>query len=304
MMSVQQSLAVDYRDWPNLMPYLPVLTSFQAGWNSIQVAHHRQPSVDLPEMYNPQHIVVIPLKNQVVDWEFFSEGQSQIVSYREEDFSRGCVNITPANLPYGLRSHSRVEMTECIHCYLEPEYVAQIAHESVNSDHVELLLTIKRADLFIQQIGLALKSSLEEDRVGDRFYADSLATALAAHLVRHYSTRNHCLREYEDGLSKQKLKQAIAYIDAHLGEDLSLNDMAHELGMSQYYFCHLFKRSMGLSPHQFLIRQRVERAKRLLKQPDRTITAIALDCGFANQSHFARYFRQCTGMNPNQFRKS
>jgi AraC family transcriptional regulator len=130
-----------------------------------------------------------------------------------------------------------------------------------------------------------------------------MATALSAHLLRYYSTRNHQFREYENGLSKQKLKQAIEYIQEHLGENLSLSEIANELGISQYYFCHLFKRSTGMSAHQYLIQQRIEQAKHLLKQPEQTITAIALDCGFANQSHFAKYFRQYTGVNPKQFRK-
>lgn len=192
---------------------------------------------------------------------------------------------------------------EAINCYLEPTFVAQIAHESVNPDRIELLLTQKKPDLLIQQIGLTLRASLEEDGARSRFYADSMATALSAHLLRYYSTRKHCFREHEDGLSKQKLRQAIEYIQEHLSEDLSLNDIANELGMSQYYFCHLFKRSTGMSPHQFLIRQRVEQAKCLLKQPERTILSVAMECGFANQSHLARCFRQYTGINPNQFRK-
>ncbi|MBW4643233.1 MAG: AraC family transcriptional regulator [Goleter apudmare HA4340-LM2] len=114
---------------------------------------------------------------------------------------------------------------------------------------------------------------------------------------------NHSFREHENGLPKQKLRQATEYIQVHLGEDLSLSEIANELGMSQYYFCHLFKRSTGMSPHQYLIQQRVERAKHLLEQPERTITAISLECGFANQSHFAKCFRKHTGMNPKQFRK-
>jgi AraC family transcriptional regulator len=92
-------------------------------------------------------------------------------------------------------------------------------------------------------------------------------------------------------------------MQAHLGEDLSLSAIAEELGMSQYYFCHLFKRSTGISPHQFLIRQRVEQAKILLKQSKHTISDIALACGFASSSHLAKCFRQVTGINPNQFRK-
>lgn len=101
----------------------------------------------------------------------------------------------------------------------------------------------------------------------------------------------------------QRRWRLIDYIQAHLAENLSLSAIANELGMSQYYFCHLFKQGTGLSPHQYLIRQRVKRAKYLLKQPERTITDVAQECGFANQSHFAKCFRQYTGMNPNQLRK-
>lgn len=301
-MSEKQPLVVDYADWTKLMPNPPLLTSLQAGWSSIQLAHYRQPSIDLPEVSSPQHRVIIALGHQTCDLEFVSEGHLQTISYREKDFASGFIEIVPADLPCGVRSISTVQSIEWIQCHLEPTVLAQTAHESVNPDRVELLLTRKNPDLLIHQIGLALRSSLED---GSRscFYADSLVTALSAHLLRHYSTRKHLFREHEDGLSKQKLKQATEYIQAHLGENLFLNDIANELGMSQYYFCHLFKRSTGMSPHQYLIRQRVEQAKRLLKQPDRTVTSVAMDCGFANQSHLAKCFRRYTGMNPNQFRK-
>lgn len=142
-----------------------------------------------------------------------------------------------------------------------------------------------------------------QDGVGSRFYADTTVTASSAHLLHYYSTRNHDFREYGDGLPHQKLRQAVEYIQMHLGESLYLAEIANQLGMSQYHFCRLFKRSTGMSPHQYLIRQRVEQAKHLLKKPDRTITSVAMECGFANQSHFAKCFRQCTGMNPRQFRK-
>lgn len=302
-MFMKQPLVFDYVDWTKLMPNPPLLTSFQSSWSTIQLAHHCQPSLNLPEVSNPRHMVIVALGHQEVDLEFVSEGRLQTISYRAKDFASGCIEIVPADLPCGVCSISTAHTIEWIHCYLEPTFLAQIAFESVNPDRVELLLTRKKADLLIYQLGLALRSSLEVDGVGSRFYADSIATALSAHLLRHYSTRNYRFRDYEDGLSKQQLRQAIDYIQAHLSEKLSLNDIANELGISQYYFCYLFKRSTGMSPHQFLIRQRVERAKHLLRQPERTVTSVAMDCGFANQSHFARCFRQCTGMNPKQFCK-
>jgi AraC family transcriptional regulator len=309
MMSEKQPLVIDSVDWPKLLPNSPLLTSFQSGWSSIQLAHCRQLSIDLPEISSSQHIVVIPLGHlghHTVDLELISEGRLQTVSYREKDYASGFIEVFPADLLYRLRSNSTIEIMEWIQCCLEPTFVAQIAHESVNPDRVELLLTFKKVDLLIQQIGLALKSSLEVDGVGSRFYADSLATALSAHLLRHYSTREHCFREYEDGLSKQKLGQAVEYIQTHLGENLSLSAIATELEMSQYYFCRLFKQSTGVSPHQYLMQQRIERAKFLLRQQpssERTITRIAIECGFANQSHLTKCFRQRMRMSPTQFRE-
>lgn len=303
-MSEEKPLAVDYIDWKKLLPNPPLINSFQSDWNSIQLAHYHHPSLDLPEISNTQYVVVIPLANHPVDLEFVAEGRPQTLSYREKDYASGCIELYPTGLPISLHSHATVKAMELIQCYLEPTFLAQLAYESVNPDRVELLLTLKKPDLLIKQIALALRSSLEADGARSRFYADSMATALAAHLLRYYSTRTHRFQDYEDGLSKQKLKQAVDYIQAHLDEDLSLSEIADELGMSQYYFCRLFKQSTGLSPHQYLIRQRVARAKHLLKQPERTITAVAFECGFANQSHFARCFRQCTGMSPKQFRRS
>jgi AraC family transcriptional regulator len=303
-MSTKQPLLIDHVDWQKLLSNPPLLTSFQSGWRSIHLAHFRQPLIDLPEVSNSQHIVIIPLGYQAVNLELVSENRSQTISYQEKDYASGFIEVFPADLPYGLRSSCAIKVMDWLQCCLEPAFLAQIAYESVNPDRVELVLTPKKVDPLIHQIGLALRSSLERDGAGSRFYADSLATAMSAHLLRYYSTRNHRFQEYENGLSKQKLRQVIEYIQAHLDENISLNDIANELGMSQYYFCHLFKRSTGMSPHQFLIRQRIEWAKHLLRQPERTVTSVAMDCGFANQSHFARCFRQCTGMNPNQFRKS
>jgi AraC family transcriptional regulator len=303
-MTVKQPLLIDYVDWLKLMPTPPFLTSFQSGWSGIQLVHYRQPLACLSEISNSQHLIIIPLGQVAVNYKVALEGRAQVVSFQEKDYDSGCIAVFPAALPYGFHSHSTYRVMEWIQCYLEPVFLGQVAHESVNPDRVELLVTLKKADPLIHHIGLALKASLEAEGVGSRFYADSMATALAAHLLRHYSTRNHQLREYEDGLSKQKLRQAVQYIQAHLGENLSLSAIANELGMSQYYFCHLFKRSTGVTPHQYLIQQRVERAKHLLKQPERTILSVAMECGFANQSHFAKCFRHYTGINPHQFRQS
>lgn len=106
-----------------------------------------------------------------------------------------------------------------------------------------------------------------------------------------------------DGLSPAQLEQTIDYINDRLYKNLTLTAIAAELGLSPAYFCRLFKRSIDITPHQYILQQRVERSKQLLSQKDIRIVDIANQCGFANPSHFARCFRKMTGISPQQFRE-
>ncbi|MGB0561454.1 MAG: helix-turn-helix domain-containing protein [Spirulinaceae cyanobacterium] len=96
----------------------------------------------------------------------------------------------------------------------------------------------------------------------------------------------------------------MAYIQAHLAEEIHLADIAQLIGMSQYYFCRLFRQSVGVSPYKYVIQQRVERARTFLQQfQEMKIADIALDCGFANQSHLCKHFRKLLGTTPKRYRR-
>jgi AraC family transcriptional regulator len=105
-------------------------------------------------------------------------------------------------------------------------------------------------------------------------------------------------------LPPRQLRQVLDYIDAHLDRQIELENLAQLLGMSQFHFSRLFKQSLGSSPYQYLIQQRVERAKQLLKQTDRAIVEIALACGFNSHSHLSKTFRQIIGVTPKAYRVS
>lgn len=103
------------------------------------------------------------------------------------------------------------------------------------------------------------------------------------------------------GLSKRKLQQAIHYIHQHLSEEVTLEAIATHLNMSHFYFCRMFKQSTGVTPYQYLLRLRIEHAKQLLLQGDLSIVEIALEVGFANQSHLTHHFKRLVGVTPKQF---
>ena len=293
-------LTVDHAQEESILKVAPrpiLFASHEAGWKNIHLAAYHLPAGETPEMVSLQHIISLSSWKHTTEVNLTFGGKHYPTVHRQN--TSGCVEILPAHV--AMKSNWDQEV-EGMHCYLDPTFLAHAAYESVNPDRVEVKLALQQPDPLIWQICHALKTVLEIDANNSKFYADSMATALAAHFLQYYSIHQHTLPEHEDGLPKYKLKQAIAYINENLSEDISLSDVSNHIGMSQYYFCRLFKQSTGLSPRAYLIQQRVEKAKQLLKHGEMTINEIAIGCGFANPSHFAKHFREHTSLSPKQFR--
>ncbi|MEM8804564.1 MAG: AraC family transcriptional regulator [Cyanobacteria bacterium P01_G01_bin.38] len=217
-------------------------------------------------------------------------------------YSKGDLLITPADTPLITQAEGDVQIVQI---RLQESFVRQVAGETVaqDSDRIELVPAFQARDPQIEAIATLLLAELHQECLGNRLYADSLANVLAVHLLRHHATTRPELPIYEGGLPQRQLLQVLDYIDAHLGSELTLADLAELVGMSQFHFGRLFKQSLGLSPYQYLLQQRVERAKQLLKHTaDKSIVEIALECGFNSHSHFGRKFRQLTGITPKAYR--
>ena len=85
--------------------------------------------------------------------------------------------------------------------------------------------------------------------------------------------------------------------------DLSLEEMAQSVGLSTAHFARMFRKSTGGTPHQFVLRQRLERAKGMLRAPDARVLDVAVACGFKTQQHFAQAFRDLWGLSPTEYRQ-
>lgn len=152
----------------------------------------------------------------------------------------------------------------------------------------------------IEYLLWALKAELEEEQPFGRIYADSLGVALASQLIRRWAP--HALKIDAGGLPERKLKRALTYIDDRLAHDLTLEDIAREAGFSSSHFGALFKRATGMPVHRYVIRRRVERAVELITFTRLPLCDVALQAGFANQSHMALAVRRSTGVTPKRLR--
>jgi len=128
-----------------------------------------------------------------------------------------------------------------------------------------------------------------------------LANALAVYLLNRYAVRRYAPKIYKGRLPGYRLRRVLDYIGDNLAEDLSLAELATLAGMSPHYFSELFRRSMGCAPHRYVLLQRIEHAKQVLRDPTRGILEVGVNLGFQNPSHFARVFRRFVGVSPSQY---
>lgn len=218
-------------------------------------------------------------------------------------YSKGDLLITPSDTTLFTQADGDVQIVQV---RIRDSLLRNVAEESLaqNGDRVELIQNFQTRDPQIEAILMMLLNELHQASFGSQLYIDSLANALAVHLLRQHGMTKPQLPIYHGGLPQRQLLRVLDYIDAHLDRKLKLAELAQLLDISQFHFGRLFRQSLGLSPYQYLLQQRVERAKQLLKQTDKSIVDIAFDCGFNSHSHLSKQFRQSTGMTPKAYRAS
>jgi AraC family transcriptional regulator len=181
-----------------------------------------------------------------------------------------------------------------------------LAAESLDLDpaQVEIRNRFHIRDSQLESIGWVLKSEMDSGYPCGRLYVESLATSVAARLVACHSSRSPLPERLHGRLRDRQLRQVLSYIESNLGQDLSLDDIAAVAGLSASHFKGLFRQSVGVPVHQYVIRRRVERATSLLRESKLPISQIALETGFAHQSHLAHHVRRLLGVSPKVVRES
>jgi AraC-like DNA-binding protein len=183
-----------------------------------------------------------------------------------------------------------------------PVLLIHVPDESRDVDRVTIVPSLPAHDPLHQHIALVLQVAIAGQGIAGQLYAASLADALAAHFLRRYVTVRPAPRAVTGGLSPYKLRRTIAYIQTHLAQELSLSTLAAVAQTSPAHFARLFKHTTRLAPHQYVIRCRMEHAKRLLAETDIPLIEIGLQVGCTDQSHFTALFRTHVSLTPKAYR--
>lgn len=189
------------------------------------------------------------------------------------------------------------------HLYIDPKILAYQALTAFDVDprHVDLMDLTFVDDPAMSMIVRGGVLPLDWNERSDRMALDS-----ACHLLIHHTLRRHSRRAEREvvrgGLSPSVRRRTVAYIEAHLDQSLTLDQLASEAGLSTFHFAKMFRISFGMPPHRFLAARRVEKARNLLRSPNMELAQVALACGYGSQSHFTKAFRSATGITPGEWR--
>jgi len=167
---------------------------------------------------------------------------------------------------------------------------------------VEFIAQWGMEDPKVEFILRALEADLEAGVPGGRLFGDALLCALAVHLQRSYAVTPPRDARRGNGLPRARLNRVIEYIEANLDQEIALTALAETSGMSPHYFCELFKQSVHCSPYQYVLRRRIEHARKLLHEPGITVFEAAVRSGFSDQSQFTKIFRRVVGVTPTAYR--
>ncbi len=223
--------------------------------------------------------------------------------WQRNTFSPGDISLLSIAQPAHWRWQERLDVS---HIYLSRELLLNVSREvtgrNVSEVRLHDLLAIR--DPVLTSIALAITSEAQSPAAGGALYAEALATQMAVHLLRHYSSLEFQADRSSLKLDGARMHKLHTYIEAHLESSLSIANLADQVNMGVWAFSRAFKKATGCPPHLYIMNERVKRAQTLLGSAALPLKDIALQCGFSDQAHMSRLLKAKLGVTPGQLQRN
>jgi len=282
---------------PAWVPGELTVDSAPLGWEGVRIRGYRYAALDVP-IPGMRDYMVVAYKHGATQMNRRCTGD-----WRNERVARGCVSL----LTHAAQSHWRWdEDIEVTHVYLSPETMARVAADAYDRHikEVELRDVLRADDPVLVGIAASLAQESREAGLGGRLYAEALRNHACVHILRHYA--NVVFREpnRSGGLSHAQCRLLNQYLDENLDRNISLAELAGVVQLSVFHFTRKFRSEFGCTPHAYVMRKRIERAKTQLARGNIPLKVVAASSGFSDQSHMTRLFRRLLGVTPAEYRRA
>jgi AraC family transcriptional regulator len=270
-----------------------------AGWTSLYASAQREIPYQASYGAVRDHLVILHLDGPVGVSRYLDNGQAR------RAVPPGGLFILPGGVDFGVRLEGKLES---LHVYVRDAVLQEVAAElfGAHAHDMKLVPRLGDQDPLIERLALNIRGALGDADPSASVYVDYLARALGAHLLRAHSSYDGRSSEARapGALTRGQLDRVVECMEANLTRALTLADLAEAASLSQTHFARRFKATTGAAPHQHIMRLRLQRAQRLLRETQRSIAQVAFECGFAHQGHLTRVFKRQAGITPAAFRNA
>jgi AraC family transcriptional regulator len=266
-----------------------ITSSSGLGWADVHVEVGRNGAWDVDDLSLSRHYLALNTDDVPLAFEAKVNG-----TFRRTVLAPGETWFCPAGESF---SHRVPVPSGFALVTLEPSKLLR----TVEGDNTDLRRTYSVRKPQIEHLVRALAAEAERGGPSGSIFVDALATALAVQIVDSFDARDSAPTNETADLSKAALRRVLEAIDANLSEGITVDRLAHTAGLGAAQFTRAFRVATGESPHQFVIRRRLEEAKKALELSDPDILNVALRFGFSDQAHFTRFFKRHFGVPPGRF---
>lgn len=274
----------------------PFLFVREACWEDFCVRHRRVLAGEIYKETTNYNEVNMSIKGSLSTERHTSSGKN-----RTDIADENSMCLMPYGQTFSANWNNEYEL---VSVDFSPKYLSKMAQEMNISSKVELKDSVlEQKDMLVQQLSLAFLAEAEKEETASRLYSESISHTLMFHLIKNYSTANFQEKLLSGGLSGNKLRRVTDFINDNLEQDLTLTEIAQVAGLSHFHFARAFRKSVGVTPQQYITNRRIEKAKELLAKSDLPIVEVGFQSGFKNQSHFTTLFRKITSLTPKLWRE-
>ena len=271
------------------------------GWSTISVELRSHGIIEAPAIV-PQHVEICLVVAGNEDGLVRRTG----AGFRQEAMpNTGAIWLSPAGVGKAIAITAPIPQT--MHLYL-PIALFDRLNDDINlpaAPAYSIRHAVGISDDVIDQIGRSILSELTVETAASRIYVEAASLTLAARLLQKHCDSGACAptESSAHSLDHMRLRRVLDYIAANIGDDISLANLAGIAGYSTFHFARKFTLAMGVPPHRYISRIRLENAMAQLAAGKLPLAEIALNAHFSSQASFTRAFHRAAGMTPKEYRR-
>ena len=284
---------VDATSKKRLLHEPPLLSSVALAWRGIIVELHRLKPQELPEHYVVGHGLSVNTGQHPVGFGWTDKGRRL-----EGQINPGAFHLLTHgehNVPRWLQTFDNVSLV------LDRKFVADTVSGDLPADRIEFATQRSATDAIIASYAEAFLSELRTNGDNGLLYVDTLTTGLTLHLLSSYGIAKPRMPIPKAKLNSFQLRTIVDFVQSNLEGDISLVTLAEQVRVSPFHLARQFRATVGVAPHQFVLRQRIQKSIRLIRAGKLPLAQIAVESGFHDQSHLTRSFRKLLGTTPAQY---